>query len=788
MKKALILTSCLFAATFACAVTAAASEPVTLSFNRTGTTAGDVTVSVSGAEGATATVTSVSHSLKALSNAAILCPDINGNTSPTIELGISVSGLPSDFRFDAVGLHIHALNAAGSYQQNNDGKARQYNVAVNINGNEFAQFDNIDIAANVPSSHKNWEAEADNAVTASSPLAITLQITAGTANLGCFFGLESISLTSTEGGGETPDPDPIVPPVDPSGSKFYTIKWKNNTSSYMTEQADGGIVIGDYATFNKVFWEFIPTDKENCFYIRNTASGNYIGSCNMTPSSASLVKMSKTPVEYYVHLSSSSAGENAGCYWLSSTDCDGYSSESNSPRALNKDGASQNIITWTAAVANIGSYWTLTETENLYEVRPFAPSPAIGQSAGAYHILSPDGKAYTTAGTWSDMNPIDKSQQWYFVGTSNSNGGYQIVNLADNAPINEGKTYKVAESAGSSAYNFLDAEGNKLLLGDVADLTFSAARSQLALDLQIYKMPCGTKGTVYIKKATIGADYHYPMGHWVNNRITYSSASMPTDKYVMLTRDAATVVPGTEASVTLTFNRIPGDYVVTLYFDWDRDGYFEASQPLTTETKDFDGKFEIPATAKTGKTRMRIRLTDNGLTGADDDTHGEVLDLMLNVINESADLIEPTVKVNDAARGTAAWANGTASATAAGNSTFLYWAEGHRILSVDADYAVEASPRQRVLTAFFTPNTQEMDGIDEITLSKTDSAAKILFDGTEITVESAADVKAIVVFAVNGAKVAGTVADTLSVSGIAQGVYIVKAITANGVASAKIKI
>lgn len=180
-------------------------------------------------------------------------------------------------------------------------------------------------------------------------------------------------------------------------------------------------------------------------------------------------------------------------------------------------------------------------------------------------------------------------------------------------------------------------------------------------------------------------------------------------------------------------------------------------------------------------------MTDNGLSGGEDDTHGEVLDLMLEVSDEAAEPINPTVTVNDPLRGTAQWADGIASATPKGNSTFLYWTENRRIVSVDAAYEAAASKRPRELTAFFAPNTQEIDGIDPVILGSTDSEAQILFNGSEITVRSAAGVKAIVVYSTAGAKVAGTCADSLTL-GAPAGIYIVKAITANGVASAKIKI
>lgn len=768
-----------------------ASEPVTLTFQRTGTTASDVSVSVDGAEGVTAQLTSISHSLKTLSNPSIICPDINGNTSPLIELNITLTGLSADYVFNTAGLHIHALNSAGAYQDNSDNKSRVFNVSVLLNDEEFVLYNNIDIAAGVPNSHKVWDADSEEDVNATSPLNLTLQISANSStNVGCFFGLESITLGNNTGTPE-PEPEPTPEPEpepEPGNSKIYTIKWKNNTSSYMTEQADGSIAIGSYGTFNKIFWEFIPTEKENCFYIRNTATGNYIGSCNMTPSSSSKVQMSSTPVEYYVHLSAASSGENRGCYWFSSTDCAGYDNEASSARCLNKDGASSYVITWTTSVNNIGSYWTLTETEDLYEIKPFTSAPTIEESSSAYHIMNPAGEAYSAEGNWVPFNVVSKEQQWYFVGTSNAAGGYQIVNVANKQPINDGKQYTIAATNGGAPYHFVDADGNTLDFAAVSDVTFVSARSSFAIDNQIYKMPCGTTGEVYIRKATIGSDFNYPMGKYQNKRIVYSSASVPTDKYIILSRDAADVTPGEETALTITLNRAPGNYKVIAYFDWNRDGYFETSQELEVVDKVVDTSFAVPSDAVIGKTRARIRVTDNGLEGPDDDIHGEVLDLLLNVSENSADNVAPIVKVNAEDRGTAVWENGNAIASAKGNATFLYWSENHRIISVDATFAVAESPKQRILTAYFTPKTEELDGIEDIILSQVDSAAKIMCNNGVISVEADSEVLAIVVFATNGSKIAGTNGNVLSVTDVYPGVYIVKAVTANGVASAKFKL
>lgn len=222
MNKITILTGLLLASW--CQMNAAELQ---LSFTRSGTTAGDVTVTAGGIDGVTAELTSVSHTLKGITNNAVICPDVNGNTNPEISYVITVNGLPATERFNTLGLDIHALNGAGAYQQPNDNKKRQWNVTASINDNEFASYNDIDIAAGVTEGHKVWTATATDAVTATSPLVITINVGKGTANEGCFFGLSNVTLSYVEAE-PTPDPDPDPDPDD-TDAKVYTIKWKNNT-------------------------------------------------------------------------------------------------------------------------------------------------------------------------------------------------------------------------------------------------------------------------------------------------------------------------------------------------------------------------------------------------------------------------------------------------------------------------------------------------------------------------------------------------------------------------------
>ena len=369
---------------------ASAASSVKLSFTRTGTDAQSVTISVTdengtAINGAAATLTT-SHAFKGTGGAvtqSIICPNANGNTSPTITLTFTITGVPSGFNFDNINAHIHALNGSGNYQETGDGKSRQWNVAVKQGSSSsdlatFGSLSNIDIAAGITGANKVWSIPATANVTAGSTIVVEMTVTAGASNVGCFFGLSELALTNTneEEGGEGEEGGETDTPED-DGSKIYTISWKTTGGNYITEGTDQSMYIASYSITERQFWKFIPTGKENCFYIQNTATGHYMESCNKTPSSNSRIKTTTTPVEYYVAPTAATSGEIAGCHYLSSTDCDSYSDEAAGPRALNKDGASNYVITWQAGTSRVGSYWKLTETEDLYEVRNFETSEAI---------------------------------------------------------------------------------------------------------------------------------------------------------------------------------------------------------------------------------------------------------------------------------------------------------------------------------------------------------------------------------------------------------------------------
>lgn len=174
-----------------------------LTFARTGTDASSVAVSVvdengEAIDGTSATLVSTSHNFKGTAGnvtESILCPNVNANTSPTIELKFKVMGLSEFYTFNELGLHIHALNGTNGYQEPNDNKDRKWNVDVDAQESDFGILSDIDIAAGITGSNKMWEVSSTSNINTGKELNITLTITKGTANGGCFFGLSEIKLT-----------------------------------------------------------------------------------------------------------------------------------------------------------------------------------------------------------------------------------------------------------------------------------------------------------------------------------------------------------------------------------------------------------------------------------------------------------------------------------------------------------------------------------------------------------------------------------------------------------------
>ena len=784
-----------------------AASAIGLKFNRTGTDASSVAITVvdengTAIEGATATV-ATSHNFKATSNAVtseILCPNINANTNPTIELTFTIKGVSPSFTFDKVSLDIHALNGASNYQEPADNKVRQWNVITTINNAEFGALNDIDIAAGVGTSgnvHKTWEITGTT-VNSDGTITLKLTITKGTENGGCFFGLSEV-LLSTDGETTEPEPEPEPEPTPDGDYKVYYIQWKNTGTNYITEESDHRMTIQSQDNTKPQFWMFIPTENENCYYIKNTATGRYMGSCNLTPSSASKISTSATPVEYYVGTSS----VKSGLSYFSSTDCTNHSDESAGPRALNKDGASDYVITWVTrqnGTYDDGSYWKLVETEDLYEVRPFDGSTAIGNIGASYNIEAINGKYLTIAeGALALAAPdtFDENQEWYFVGTGNTTG-WQIASAAEpaivvgvangNITTGEGLTtkWKVNASKENNGYFYFTSEGTTLKIEGDSLFRFSRLRSAYARKLQVYNNPCGTAGSNYVKKFELS-------GEAALSNIIYEAQSKPAKWHVVYALDKAEVAQGGTFNIDVTLSSsAASSLAVTAHFDWNGDGVFETEAPLTVNGTDAIAKVTVPEWATMEQTRMRLRVNSNGLNLAEDEVNGFIYDFHIKVV-EPQEARTVTLGVNSWERGKAELSNAaesyaygttlTATATAYGNGTFVCWKEEGVVVSTDAEYTFTVDHNVK-LVAYFSPNTNEESyptGIQETTANN-----NIDITVTSNSIVATENVIGMDLYTVNAALVAKVKGNSISTGSIKEGLYIIRAITADGYKNVKI--
>lgn len=788
-----------------------AMSGISLKFNRAGTDAQSVTVSITdengtAIDGATATVTT-SHNFKTggVISSGILCPNINANTNPTIELTFTLNGLPAGFSFDKISLDIHALNGGSNYQENSDGVTRQWNVNATVNDNAFGSLNDIDIAANVGSSgnvHKEWEITNATAIECSGTIIAKLVITKGTTNGGCFFGLSEIKFGST---GETPEPEPEPEPdpePTPDGEyKVYYIQWKNTGTNYITEESDHRMTVQSKDNTKPQFWMFIPTENENCYYIKNTATGRYIGSCNLNPSSASKISTSTTPVEYYVGKSSIKSGLS----YFSSTDCVNYNNEDNGPRALNKDGASDYVITWVTrqnGTYDDGSYWKLVETEDLYEVRPFDGSTAIGNIGASYNIETINGRNLTFTGSGLALatpDTFDENQEWYFVGTGNTTG-WQIASAAEpaivvgitdgNITLGEGLTtkWKVNASKDKNGYFYFTSEGTTLKVDGDSLFRFNRMRSAYMRKLKIYNNPCGTVGTNYVKKFELN-------GEAALSNIIYEAQSKPEKWHVVYAKDKGEIAKGGTFNLDVTLSsNAASNLVVTAHFDWNSDGVFETEASLTANGTVATTEITVPDWATMEQTRMRLRVNNNGLNLAEDEVNGFIYDFHIKVV-EPQDARTVTVDVNSWERGEVklseqaeSYTYGTtvtAIATAYGNGTFVCWKEEGVVVSTNAEYTFTVDHNVK-LVAYFAPNTDESSYPTSI--QETTAGNSIEISVTDNNIVATSNVNTLEVFTVNAALIAKTKGNTMSTAGIREGLYIVRATTADGYKNVKIYI
>lgn len=605
----------------------------------------------------------------------------------------------------------------------------------------------------------------------------------------------------------------------PQPGVCYRIVSKQNAQNFMSEESDGSVVVAGYDTSVRCFWQFVPTEKDGCYYIRNLTTGRYIESCNKTPSSQSRISTSGRPVEFYVGKNETNGTATYGYYYFSSTDCSGYAEPAQSPRALNKDGASNHVITWTAGQGDQNSYWDILPTEYLYEPRPVLSSNSLEKADFEYTLtsLATGRNLETTADgglAWAEKSDRP-GQSWYFTGTGSSTGGYVIATSAQPGhtlnltagQLSVGQTdtparWSILEKIeGEKTAFYLRpfqsrlTEGTALSVDGDSLLVFGARRSRFARAAGIYQMPCGQLGQNYISRLSVKSSMKtldYPLNILSGKNIVVQNAR-PSSWYTLYTADKGTVVRGAAFVLTTALQNAPtaGDELFA-YFDWDGDGVFE--QTVTLEnTQSSETRLDVPAGAHIGKCRMRLRLTANGLTDAEDEVAGQTVDFILNVTDGSSSAPMVKVRPNDPYRGKAELTEGTdgevtVKATPLGNATFVCWREGNNVRSVEASYSFTPDHNTE-LTACFSPNTDPSTGIGQlIDTDERNVAVTVTAGNRTIRLVTEARIRQALVFTTGGVRVGRASGKNPEIEVPEAGTYIVRIYTDTRDASKKITV
>ena len=159
-----------------------------------------------------------------------------------------------------------------------------------------------------------------------------------------------------------------------STTKSYTILNRNaeNGNAYLQDNSNTDNVVAVAPISDDSYWKFEPTGNPNCFYVKNATTGRYLQSSN---TNLQEVKLSATPVEYYIEAKSA---EGEGMYGLASTDQTTYDFTGGTIglnwKSKNDTGRLFDTGQGFAAVAgtNHRSFWRIAEKEEA----PDGPFPA----------------------------------------------------------------------------------------------------------------------------------------------------------------------------------------------------------------------------------------------------------------------------------------------------------------------------------------------------------------------------------------------------------------------------
>ncbi len=149
-----------------------------------------------------------------------------------------------------------------------------------------------------------------------------------------------------------------------SSDKTYTIRCYHNNSAFVY-QSGNQMGTGDFDTSKMSWWVLVPTDKDDCYYIKNATTGKYVQSSKGVAQNVA-VAMGDTPVEFEIKKDETNGAATKGYYYMASTDNDPISIVGDVTKGLNWSVDYACVVTWWIKTGRKNSYWDIVEDEYRY--------------------------------------------------------------------------------------------------------------------------------------------------------------------------------------------------------------------------------------------------------------------------------------------------------------------------------------------------------------------------------------------------------------------------------------
>lgn len=244
----------------------------------------------------------------------------------------------------------------------------------------------------------------------------------------------------------------------PESGKTYTLHRFSNDNAYLYEQ---GNLLYAAASSNtqKQFWQFIPTEKANCYYVQNATSKRYVqSSCT---SQDAQIQTGEEPVEFKI-VKNTSTETTAGYYYLCSTD-QAIDDSKDGTLGLNYQASTGKVVAYHIRYNRGNSYWDIQETDYTYETTQPAERSALSKRLGIYNQpCGTLGTAWLTRCTITGEGVTNELN--YTASTKPTN--YWMPVRTDSAGVVPGEKFTLAYAAegftdghSATAYFDWDADG-----------------------------------------------------------------------------------------------------------------------------------------------------------------------------------------------------------------------------------------------------------------------------------------------------------------------------------------